>query len=123
MQKLSIVDYKGKNIVVLDFSQGDMLDNKAELISLIDEAKTYIGRQVPSSLLTLTILKELRFNKELIEVMKEFTEHNKPFVKAGAIVGIQGLQKVAYDMVMAFTKRNIPIHPTVEDAMEWLVQQ
>lgn len=123
MQRVDVVEHKGKNIVILDFSKLDMLDQKDELFSAIEEAKAYISRQLPNSLLTLTIAKELRFNKDLIETLKEFTAHNKPYVKAGAIIGIQGLQKIAYDMVMTFTRRNIPIFPTVEEAKDWLVQQ
>lgn len=60
---------------------------------------------------------------ELVNTLKEFTTHNQPFVKAAAIVGVTGLQKIAYDTVIRFTKRNIPILPSVEEAMDWLVEQ
>lgn len=123
MDRIKIVTHKDKNIIYLDFSSADMFNNKAEVLKLIQEAKEYIGKQSPNSQLTLTDATDLRFNMELIDILKGFTHHNKPFVKAGAIVGVKGLQKVAYDTVMKFTKRNIPIFSTAEEAMDWLAEQ
>lgn len=123
MEKVKVIEYKGKNIVYLDFSNGDMLGQKQEVLDLIEEAKAFIRKQAPNSLLTLTDATDLRFSMELIDTLKDLTTHNKPYVKAAAIVGVKGIQKIAYDTVMKFTKRNIPIFPSVEEAMDWLIQQ
>src|SRR5690554_616952 len=100
-----------------------MLGQRQEVLDLIEEAKTFISKQAPNSLLTLTNGTGLRFSMELIDTLKDFTTHNEPYVKAAAIVGVKGIQKIAYDTVMRFTKRNIPIFPSVEEAMDWLVEQ
>jgi hypothetical protein len=117
------MEHKGKNILYLDFSYGDMLNKKQEVLNLIEEAKAFVAKQAPNSLLTLTNATELRFSMELVNAFKELTAHNQPFVKAAAIVGITGLQKISYDTVMKFTKRNIPIFPSVEEALDWLAEQ
>jgi hypothetical protein len=50
--------------------------------------------------------------------------HNKPYVLAAAVVGITSpLMKLAYNFVMAVSKRNVPIFDTREQAMEWLIGQ
>ena len=77
----------------------------------------------PNSLVTLTNVTGLRFSMELINIIKDFSTHNQPFVKAAAIVGISGIQKIAYDSVIKITKRNIPLFPSVEEAMDWLFEQ
>jgi hypothetical protein len=121
--EVKTIVHKGKNILYLDFSYGDMLDKKQEVLDLIEEAKAFVAKQTPNSLLTLTNATQLRFSMELVNAFKELTTHNQPFVKAAAIVGITGLQKISYDTVMKFTKRNIPIFPSVAEALDWLVQQ
>lgn len=123
MEKVKVIDHKGKNIVYLDFSYGDMLGQRQEVLDIIEEAKAFICKQAPNSLLTLTNGTGLRFSMELVDTLKDLTTHNKPYVKAAAIVGVKGIQKIAYDTVMRFTKRNIPIFPSVEEAMDWLVEQ
>jgi hypothetical protein len=45
-------------------------------------------------------------------------------VKAGAVVGITNpLMKIAYRAVTAFSKRNLPIFNSREEALDWLVDQ
>jgi hypothetical protein len=121
--EITTLTHKGKPILYLNFSYGDMLDKKQEVLDLIEEAKSYIAKQAPNSLLTLTNVTGLRFSMELVNAIKEFSLHNQPFVKAAALVGITGIQKLAYDSVIKFTKRNIPLFPSVEEAMDWLVEQ
>ncbi|NLW58797.1 MAG: hypothetical protein GX073_00415 [Firmicutes bacterium] len=121
--EIKTLTHKGKELLYLDFSYGDMLDKKQEVLNLIEEAKSYIAKQAPNSLLTLTNVTGLRFSMELVNTIKDFSLHNQPYVKAAAIVGIAGIQKVAYDAVIKLTKRNIPLFPSVEEAMDWLVEQ
>ena len=121
--EITTLTHKGKPILYLNFSYGDMLDKRQEVLSLIEEAKSYIAKQTPHSLLTLTNVTGLRFSMELVNTIKEFSIHNQPFVKAASIVGITGIQKIAYDTVIRITKRNIPVFPSVEEAMDWLVEQ
>lgn len=104
--EVKILNHKGKNILYLNVSYGDMLDKKQEVLDLIEEAKSYIAKQAPNSLLTLTNATGLRFSMELVNTLKEFTTHNQPFIKAAAIVGVTGLQKIAYDTVIKFISRS-----------------
>ena len=80
--EITTLTHKGKPILYLNFSYGDMLDKKQEVLDLIEEAKSYIAKQAPNSLLTLTNVTGLRFSMELVNAIKEFSLHNRPFVKA-----------------------------------------
>lgn len=119
MKRVQLIEYKGKKITSLDFSSCD----KKLIPDLIEEAEALVKTQPLNSVLTLTDLTDFRFDAKMIELFKELTAHNKPYVKAGAIIGIKGLQKVAYDAVMRFSNRNIPLFSDRQEALEWLINQ
>lgn len=123
MEEPKFIDFKGKKIVYLDFSDLDTVKDKDEMMTNVKKAKALISSLPQGTGLTLTNATNLRFNSEIVEILKEFAEHNKPYVKVGAMVGIVGLQKMMYDFVMKVTKRNLPIFSTVEEAKDWLVAQ
>jgi hypothetical protein len=121
IKELQILEYKGERILFLDFSH---CTSKEEFMPIIDAAKLWVQNKDPKSVLTLTDVTDTRFNAEIINLMKELTLHNKPYVKAGAVVGIsRPLLKLAYNAVMAFSKRTLPIFDTHDQAKEWLINQ
>lgn len=122
MGYVKLTEYKGKKIIEMNFRDYAYKDIP-EIKKIMDDTKVLIESQPLESAYTMTDVIGLRFSSEIIEMFKEFADHNKSFVKVGAVVGIVGLQKLAYDAVMRFTKRNIPAFPTREEALEWLVQQ
>jgi hypothetical protein len=116
-----VLEYKKKNILFLDFSHCTC---KEEFMPVIEAAKEWLKDKDPNSGLTVTDVTDAHFNKEIITLMKELTLHNKPYVKAGAVVGItRPLVKLAYNTVMAFSKRTLPIFDTQDQAKEWLITQ
>ena len=117
MELVQIVEQKEKKIIIIDFT------DRSRIQEGIDLAKPIIAKCPPGSLLTMTDLSGLVFNSDMIQAFKEFTEHNKPYVKAGAIVGVKGIQKVAYDAVMRFSQRTIPVFASRQEAMDWLMEQ
>ena len=121
IKELQVLEYKGERILFLDFSH---CTSKEEFMPIIDAAKLWVQNKDPKSVLTLTDVTDTRFNAEIINLMKELTLHNKPYVKAGAVVGIsRPLLKLAYNAVMAFSKRTLPIFDTHDQAKEWLINQ
>ena len=119
-REIQIIDYKGKEIVLFDFSKC----KKEDIKPIIDDAKQWFLSKRPHSILTLTDVTEARYDTETLSFFKEFSLHNKPYVKAGAVVGITNpLMKIAYRAVTAFSKRNLPIFNSREEALDWLVDQ
>ena len=118
---LQVLEYKGEKILFLDFSH---CTSKEEFMAIIDAAVLWFQNKDSKSVLTLTDVTGAHFNAEIINLMKDLTLHNKPYVKAGAIVGItRPLMKLAYNAVMAFSKRTLPIFDTHDQAKEWLINQ
>ena len=119
MERVQFIRHKDKEILFLDFSEC----KAEEVVLIIDKAKSVIARQPEKSLLTLSNVTNARFDDTVSQRMKEFTAHNKPFVKAAAVVGVTGLKKIVFEAVMLFSKRKIHAFATIEQAKDWLAAQ
>lgn len=119
MERIQTLYHKGKRIIYLDFSNLD----KSEVTKLANEAANFVGSHPENSCLTLTNITGLRFDSEIVQAFKELTARDKPYVKAGAILGMSGFQKVVYIGVMAFSKRSLPLFDNMEEALDWLAEQ
>ncbi len=102
---------------MLDFSNSDA----DQVLKIIEDAKDMIVGRPHGSLLTLTDVTNARFNERVGEGLKQFTAANKPFVKAGAVVGITGLKKILFGAVVAFSQRKLETFDDREEAKRWLV--
>jgi hypothetical protein len=116
-EHVRFIKYKGQSILEIDFRDCQ----PAELLERIRCARTVIGTQEAGTVRTLTLVKGARFNKQTTEALKDYTKHNKPFVRAAAIVGLSGLQEIVYNVITRLTGRNIATFDTAEQAKEFLV--
>lgn len=119
-QRVRFVEHKGKRVLFHDLSD---IQDPREAFPAVEQSKTIVAQQPPRSLLTLTYVKGSRFNREIIEALKNLVVHNGPFVKHGAIVGLGGLQKVVYVTLTQLTGRRLPTFETVDEGLDWLVSQ
>ena len=116
MNRIRFINHNGKQLLFLDFSSC----KADEALKTINEAKKVIKDQPENSLLVLTDVTDGAFNTKVTDAMKEFAAHNRPYVKASAVVGITGLKKIIYDAVLMFSKRNISTFDSIDSAKEWL---
>ena len=117
-EKIRFIQYEGKNILHLDFSHC----KAEEILNTISKAKKVIAAQPEQSLLTLTDVTDARFNDAVTQEMKAFTTHNRPYVRAGAVVGVTGLKRIIFQAVVAFSGRKLSAFDNVEQAKKWLVE-
>jgi len=89
----------------------------------MEEAGKLIRVEPQNSVLTLTDVTGARYNLETTQALKEFTRDNKPYVKAGAVVGLDALKKIVYTGIAHFSGRNLAAFDDLEIAKEWLVGQ
>jgi hypothetical protein len=115
-------NHGGKEILCVDVA-GLKLPDKPEFSRIITQAKEEIARYSPKSLLILTNVANTGFDTEIAAIMGDYASHNTPFVKASAIVGISGVQKIVLVAIKALTGRDFYIADTMEEAQEWLVKQ
>ena len=60
-------------------------------------------------------------DKETLEILKQATVFDRPHLKKSAWVGVESLPKVFYDNLKAFSRRDLPVFHTREEALEFLV--
>jgi len=122
MAGVNVLTHKNKLIFCLDLS-GLKLPDKAKFIKLVEQAKKEIETYPPKSLLVITKVTNTGFDTEVATVIGEYASHNTPYVKASAIVGISGFQKVVLAAIKTIIKRDFYLADTMEEAQEWLVNQ
>lgn len=119
MSSVRFIESNGKRIFYLDALNCDLED----LIILIEKAKAMIAKEPPNSVLSLTCLNKGSYHGGFKKVAKEFTMHNKSYVKAGAIIGLDNASVKEFDEVMKYSQREFKFFNDVPTALRWLVQQ
>lgn len=114
--RVQFISHRGRDILFLNFSGCGV----NEVLSTIDDAAKVIRVQPEGSVRTLTDVTNARFDDRVSEQMKKFTAHNKPYVRAAAVVGITGIKKIIFEAVMLFSKRKIHSFDTLDQAKDWL---
>jgi len=102
--RTSFTTHKGVRICVLDFSN---IASESEALGAIDEARTIIGKEQRASVYTLTDVTGSRVTSGLRNALHELTKANKPYVVAGAVVGVTAIQSVILRGIVQVTGRRL----------------
>lgn len=102
----------------MDFTNSNKFQ---EIQEIMNESVAFIRKQPAGSLRTLTIVGGMHFSNEIRDAFRDFIKGNKPYVKSGAVVGLNGLQKIVYNGLMKMTGRDIRSFETEIEAKNWLV--
>lgn len=117
-KRIRFVNHKTKNVLLLDFTNiGDTRD----ALEVVAYARGFVARQPFNSLYTLSDITDSRYDREVTAALQELAKHNKPYVIAGAAVGVSGLQQVVFRSILAFSgRKNIKLFNDRESALDWL---
>ncbi len=120
MKRAYWIEHKRKKILFIDFSN----TNAEGVNEAIAEAKPIIAGEAPQSVLCLVETHGTPFALDIGQAIKQFTQHNKPFMKMTAIVGVDGLQQVLLNSAIVFSRRkNLVVRESREKALDFLVSQ
>src|SRR6476646_4438000 len=104
MQRVRFIEHRGMRVLLADYS-GPVTE--AEGLAAMAECRRIAAQQAPGSLLLLTDVTGAHFNTRLVQELKELAAHNNPYVRRSAAVGVNGLQKIIYQAVQRFARRDI----------------
>lgn len=117
MAGVSFFEHKGKKILYEDYSES----NPAELAVLLAEAKKIITGQPKNSVLALVNISRTKYDRASVAAMKEFIKENTPYIKASAIIGMEGITEVVFKGVVAFTgRKNLVVFNDADKAKDYL---
>ncbi len=119
MDKINYIDYKGKTILYINFSKCHPRD----IQPIIEEAKKVAAHQSPGTVLTLTNVADMMFDKKTNDKMKDLATHNHLFTKAEAVIGATGVLKVIFDAIVLSGKGKVKLFDDMLSAKEWLAGQ
>ncbi|HEX2203972.1 MAG TPA: hypothetical protein VHG91_11765 [Longimicrobium sp.] len=119
-QRVRFVDHRGARILMIDLSE---LHETGDILREIDTVRALVSAEPPDSVRTLSYVKGARYSPPVMDALKELTAHNKPYVKAAAVVGMERLHRVLFRAVLLFSRRNMEVFTTLDQARDWLASQ
>jgi hypothetical protein len=115
-ERIRFIDHKGKKILLVDFSNCPA--NEVEEIAR--RVPDYITVQPLGSVLVLTDFTRAVFDRDAVRAVKETAVFDKPFVKKSVLIGTEGLPASFYDDLKSYSRRDLLIFKTREEALDWL---
>jgi len=108
----------GARILFVDVSH---LTRATDVIGLFEAAKQSPGSLQRESIYSLADVAGAHFNPAVVRAARELIQHNRPYVRAGAVVGLSPLQRAVYDIIVRRTRRgNLRPFDTFPEAVSWL---
>ena len=121
MERTEEFNVDGKSFVYLDLTG---LRTSDEFMSAIEAIKKVIAKYPLNSLYTITNVDDARFDSETKAFLVDYMAHNKPYVKYGAVIGFNGINKMMGNYIFKTAERtNMHFAFTREKAMEWLMSR
>jgi hypothetical protein len=115
-KRVQIIRHKGVAIVHINWAGA----RPAETLEAMEDAKRIIAAHPPGSVRTLTNVTGAHVDRAVTDALKGYVAHNKPFVLAGAVVGLNDLKMIAFNFVNRVTGRTLRAIDTEEEAKDWL---
>lgn len=119
--RVRFLDHGSLRVILLDF---EGITDVAEALAAVAEARAFVGRQTPDgSHYTLTDVRRTRYDRQIVAAFKELTTHNKPFIRAAAIVSDSTVHRAAITMIGAFSRRKLAVFETRDAALAYLATE
>ena len=119
MNHVRVVEHKGKQIVLIDMAGC----NAEGATRIFVEARPVVALRGAKGALTLTDVRGTAFDTATIEAARATVKLNQPYVKAAALVGVEGLKETILTALVTLTGRDLKVFGTREQALDWLVEQ
>jgi len=121
MERIEEFTLEGKNFMYIDLSNIVTNDDFLQLTAIMEPL---MEKYPEHSLYTITNIEGVRVNAHTKELVAKCLAHNKPYVKYGAIVGLDGIKKVFTNSALKMSGRtNMHFAFSKEKAIEWLLMQ
>jgi len=121
MERIEEFTHNGKNFIYIDVSN---LKKNEDFITIVGIVKQIMVKYAEKSVYTITNIENIIFDTETKEIAVKCLKHNEPYVKCGAVLGLDGIKKIMANAVFKFSGRKpLKFFYTKEKAIEWLLQQ
>lgn len=119
MGSVKNIRYRDVQIVYNDMSEA----RPSEIFDLCFQCEELLKTFPEKEALLLINIKNIRFNSQVINKMKETALKNKPFVKDTAVFGVEGFTRAICDIISNYSGRKMKRVEGLEEGMAWLYRQ
>jgi hypothetical protein len=117
MDRIRLIQHKGKTILLEDFSN---MRPGPDFFEALYFAERLTRSSAPKSVLALFDATNSVFNAEVLSALKNFVKGNTPYIRHTAVVGIRGILQVGLMAVSKAAGRPMQTFNTREEALEFL---
>ena len=118
-ERIRFIHHQGKKILLVDLSNLP----PGEFEKLVRQVPDYVTVQPRGSVLVLTDFTAAVFNRDTIRAVKETAVFDKPFIKKSALIGTETFPVEFYEELKNFSRRELLIFRTRDEALTWLVAE
>ncbi len=115
--RIRFINHQDKRILFVDFSNCPAKDVE----KIARTAPDYITVEPRNSVLVLTDFTGATFDRDAVMAIEEAAVFDKPFVRKSALIGTENFPWDFYEQLKNFSRRELPIFKTREEALAWLV--
>jgi|SRR5579863_3364551 hypothetical protein len=115
-ERIRYINEKGKPILLVDLANCP----PSEVADLARMVPNHVTARPRRSVLLLVNFTGASFDDEAIRVLKESAVFGKPYIKKSAWIG--SVRQEIHDEIRNFSRRDLPIFATIEQAIDWLVK-
>jgi hypothetical protein len=120
--RIELFDFEGKKFIYYDVSH---FKNNIQFKEFIEYAKTVI-RQRPAegSLFSITNVEGVIYDTETKIIVAEWMDFNRPYIKQGAVIGLDGIKRIMVNSILKISGRNnMKFFRSRDEAVQWLATQ
>jgi hypothetical protein len=115
-QRIRYITEKGKEILLVDLANCPA----SEVADIAHIVPNHLSARPRGSVLLLVNFTDASFDVEAVRILKESAVFDKPYVKKSAWIG--NIHKEMHSEIQTFSRRELPIFPSIERAISWLVK-
>ena len=119
MASVQWCNYRGKRILLLDFSFRS--PQRGE--ELAREAQQVVTAQDRASVRVLADFTGMKFNKETVQQIAKTLAIDRPYVRRCAWMGTENLTQEWFDTIQKISSRNIHCFPDRTTALQFLTEE
>ena len=116
-ERIHFIYHKGKKILLVDLSKCPA----SELEKLVRQVPDHVTVQPLGSVLVLTDFTGAVFDRAAVLAVKETAVFDKPYIRKSALVGTESFPKDFYEELRSFSRRDLLIFGSRDEALTWLV--
>jgi len=121
MERIDEFSVDGKDFIYIDASH---IRKNDDFIDIVDSVKKIVKKYPEQSVYTIINIDGITFDTDTKQIAAKCFEYNKPYVRYGAVIGLDGIKKIMFNGVCKCSGReNMHFCLSKEQAIAWLLQQ